>query len=912
MIPLGMDIGSGVKLYICGMRFLLSVWKIAPIYFLLISLSAFPQNQMLYRDKTQPVDVRVHDLIGRMTAEEKFFQLFMVPGDLGIGKDNLKQGIFGLQVPARGGNADSAGQVPDYGSSGTTAQFVLKINELQKYFAEETRLGIPIIPFEEALHGLTCEGATIFPQSIGLAASFDLRLMHQVAGAIAGETRSRGIRQVLSPVLNIARDVRWGRTEETYGEDPFLVSQMGLAYISEFEKAGVIATPKHFAVNAGDGGRDSYPVSYSERLMEEIYFPAFRTAVQKAGAQSLMTAYNSFDGTPCSANSWLLNKKLKQEWGFRGFVISDACAVGGANVLHYTSPGYAESGKLAIENGLDVIFQTEFSHSSLFSAPFLTGEVRQGAIDSAVSRVLRAKFELGLFENSYTDLPESTGLSNIKNNFEIALRAARESIVLLKNDDGVLPVSSMVRTIAVVGTDAVEARTGGYSGKGNHIISILEGIRRTAPAGVLIEYSPGCGRENRLLETIPAENLCSYGNGFKSQGLLGTYYTNINLEGTPKITRLDPCVNFNWTLYGPDPAILTGWYSVRWTGKIVSNLTGTFKIGIEGNDGYRLFMNDKLIIDYWVKKSYDTKLADFSFIKGKEYSLRLEYFESTGNARLKIVWNAGVPDSTAESVNKAVQLAGRSDLVIVVAGIEEGEFRDRSSLKLPGMQEELIRAVSATGKPVVVLLVGGSAVTMSSWINRVKGIAGVWYPGEAGGMAVAEVLFGRYNPAGRLPVTFPMSEGQLPLVYNHKPTGRGDDYIDLTGMPLFPFGYGLSYTTFRYSNMDLSHDTIHPGDSATVSFYVKNSGKVTGDEVCQLYIRDELASVSRPVMELKGFTRVHLLPGESKKISIDIPSNSTAMLDSRLNYVVEPGTFRIMVGASSNDIRLQGVLTVKK
>ncbi|MCX6306658.1 MAG: glycoside hydrolase family 3 C-terminal domain-containing protein [Bacteroidetes bacterium] len=870
----------------------------------------YSQHAEPYRNPSLPVEKRVQDLLGRMSPEEKFYQLFMVPGDLTIGKDKLKHGLFGLQVTASGQTSDGAGQMLTYSQSASAAMLASKINDLQRFFVEETRLGIPIIPFEEALHGLVCRGATAFPQSIGLAASFDVELMHKVAKAIAAETRSRGIRQILSPVLNIARDVRWGRTEETYGEDPYLVSRMGLSYISKFEKAGIIATPKHFAMNAGDGGRDSYPIHYSERLMEEIYFPAFKTATGQAGARSLMTAYNSFDGSPCSANNWLLNKKLKREWGFQGFVISDACAVGGANVLHFTATGYAEAGKQAIENGLDVIFQTDISHAELFSEPFFNGTVRQGAIDSAVTRVLLAKFELGLFENPWVDTAESTSPIALKDHRETALQAARESIVLLKNDGNILPVSPGMKTIAVIGTDAAEARLGGYSSEGNNKISILEGIRQAAPRGVKVMYSPGCGRATRQYVIVPGENLCSYLDNKKSAGLRAEYFNNINLEGTAKVTRTDATVDFGWTLYGPDPAIPADWYSARWTGKITGSANGKYKIGIEGNDGYRLYLDGRLVLDNWVKKSHNTLLTDFSFVKGQEYDLRLEYFECTGNARLKLIWNAGLTDTIDETIRKTAEMAALTDIIIVVAGIEEGEFRDRSSLKLPGKQEDLIHSLSATGKPVVVILVGGSAVTMNNWIAEIAGLVDAWYPGEAGGIAVADVLFGRFNPAGRLPVTFPVSEGQLPLVYNHKPTGRGDDYNDLSGMPLFPFGYGLSYTTFEYSNLRFDQDTIGPSDSTVVRFKVKNTGKIAGDEVCQLYIHDELASVSRPVTELKGFDRIHLEAGETKEVVFCIAPDALSMLNVTMKQVVEPGKFRIMIGTSSKDIRLRGFLTV--
>jgi beta-glucosidase len=847
-----------------------------------------------YKDSGLPIDTRVGDLLSRMTPDEKFWQLFMLAGGLDNGVERYTDGAFGFQI----------------GNSGDSLGIATYINHIQHHFVEHTRLGIPIIPFAEALHGLVQNGATSFPQAIALAATFDTALMHEVSAAIAEECRVSGIRQVLSPVVNIAGDVRWGRVEETYGEDPYLSSAMGVAFVSEFERRGIITTPKHFIANVGDGGRDSYPIHFNERLIKEIYLPPFEACITRGGSRSVMTSYNSYDGTPCSASDWLNNTLLKNELGFTGFVISDAGAVGGANVLHFTAKDYAESGELALIGGLDVIFQTSYDHRSLFIPPFLDGRIPSDVIDSAVARVLRAKFELGLFEEPYADTTENMRAERLESDRELARRAAQESFVLLKNEKRTLPLNVSLKSIAVIGPDAAEVRLGGYSGPGNDPVSILDGIKSRVGKNLQVRYSKGCSRLDTTLVTIPGSRLSCSDRDTTRPGLLGEYFDNIHLGGVPVFSRVDPQIRFQWTLFSPDPDRLpNAFYSVRWTGQLKAPATGRFKIGIDGNDGYRLYLNDSLVIDNWQKVSRRTKVVDYPFLKDTQYDLRIEYFEPTGNAWFRLVWNAEIPNSDA-LMEEAARLAAESDEAIVVVGIEEGEFRDRASLSLPGRQEELINRVASTGKPVVVILVGGSAITMSNWLNNVSAVLDIWYPGEVGGSAVAGVLFGDYNPAGRLPFTFPLAEGQLPLVYNHLPTGRGDDYTDLTGQPLFPFGYGLSYTQFDYRDLSFDRERIGVGDTAVLHFTLRNSGPCEGDEVVQLYIHDELASVARPVTELKGFQRVHLKPGETRLMTFEIPPENLSMLNKGLVRVVEPGDFSVMIGASSKDIRLRGILHV--
>lgn len=872
-----------------------------------------------YRDASLPVDARVADLLERMTPAEKFWQLFMLAGSLEEGPERYHEGAFGFQFVASPDGSDLAAY----------------IDRIQRHFVEETRLGIPIVPFAEALHGLIHEDATVFPQAIGLAATFDVDLAREVSAAIAAECRAAGIRMVLSPVVNIASDARWGRVEETYGEDPCLAAEMGVAFVSELERRGVVTTPKHFLANVGDGGRDSYPIHWNERLLREVYLPPFAACLRRGGSRAVMTAYNSLDGTPCSAHDWLNRRVLREDLGFTGITISDACAVGGALVLHLTAADYAEATRQALAGGLDVIFQTSFDHAALFQPAFLDGSIPQGVIDRAVARVLRLKFELGLFERPYAGagvpveggagspspapraergdpVPREAGQGDLARcaaeHRDLARRAAEASLVLLKNERRTLPLSPRVGTVAVLGPDAAEARLGGYSGPGVRKVSIVDGIRRRIGAGRVL-HAEGCPRIDPRHPVVAQEYLtCARGDTMQA-GLLGEYFDNVTLSGSPVFTRIDPQVDFQWTLFSPDPRRLSyDFYSVRWTGRLRGPATGARRIGVEGSDGYRLYIDGALVIDNWRKATSRGVLVDCELERDRLYDLKLEFFEPTGNARVRLVWDAGLPAGGDAALEEAVALAARSEVAIVVAGIEEGEFRDRSRLGLPGRQEELIRRVAATGTPVVVVLVGGGAVTMDGWLDAVPAVLDAWYPGEAGGEAVARALFGDCDPAGRLPITFPVAEGQLPLVYNHKPTGRGDDYLDGTGQPLFPFGYGLSYTTFAYDDLVIERPTLAAGDSTIVRCSVSNTGDRAGEEVVQLYLHDELASVSRPVMELKAFRRLRLEPGETREVGFTITPAMLSMLDRDLAPVVEPGEVRVMIGASSRDIRLRGYL----
>ncbi|HWA14783.1 MAG TPA: glycoside hydrolase family 3 N-terminal domain-containing protein [Gemmatimonadales bacterium] len=826
----------------------------------------------------------MNDLLGRMTREEKFWQLYMSPADPGS-RAGLEHGIFGLQLRPAGRDTGAV----------AARRHAAMINAAQRYFIDSTRLGIPIIPFEETLHGLGVEGATVYPQSIALAASWDPGVMRRVAAAIGEETRNRGIRHALSPVINLATDARWGRTEETYGEDPFLTSLMGAAYVSMMQAAGVIATPKHFVANVGDGGRDSYPIEISRRKLEEGHFPPFRAAIE-AGAGSIMTSYNSVDGDPATQSRYLLTETLRRDMGFRGFVISDQAATGGATVLHLTEANTADAALHAWQAGLDVVFQSEVGQAARYYEPVRDGRVPDLLLDHSVRRVLTAKFALGLFEHPYVDLDRAESSSGRREHRDLAREAARLAIVLLHNN-GVLPLDSRHGPVAVIGTDAREARLGGYSGTGTRAVSLLEALRQRL-GSARVRYAPGPGRYDSAVSVA------------RIGPLRGEYFARADFTG-PVQVRNDSVIDFAWVFSPPLPGMTPRWYAVRWTGSFTVPPSGVRRIGVEGNEGYRLYLDDRLVLDTWRRQSAGMKLAEVRLTPGSTHRVRLEFRETLGSARIRLVWDAGMASTWQARIAEAVAATRGSKVAIIAAGIEEGEFRDRASRTLPGHQEELIRAVARTGTPTIVVLYGGSAVVMESWLDSTAAVVDAWYPGEQGGPAVAEVLFGDYNPAGRLPITFPQSEGQLPLVYNHKPTGRGDDYLDRSGAPRFPFGFGLSYTTFGYDSLRLTPGTIGVHDSAVVRLRVTNTGRRAGDEVVQLYVEDELASVAQPVRALKGFERIHLAPGESRAVRFVIGRKELELLDREMRWVVEPGTFRLLVGASSADIRLAERLTVR-
>jgi beta-glucosidase len=841
-----------------------------------------------------------------MSASEKAWQLFMVPSDFDTTKCRFTDGIFGIQLFASA-LSEPTQQILNYSSSNTNLELIARANDIQRHFIENTRLGIPIIFFDEGLHGLVRAQATSFPQAIALAATFDPLLVQSAAVQIAREARLIGIRQVLSPVLNLASDVRWGRTEETFGEDPYLASQMGLAFVRPLEAAGVVCTPKHFAVNVGAGGRDSYPIGLSERNLYMSHYRPFLSAFHEGKARSVMSAYNSFDGSACSASEKLLNETLKTDWGFRGFVISDANAVGGELVLHRTASTYNESGKHALSAGLDVIFQTDCAHFQLFEPSLLGQEVAQARIDSAVARVLRVKFELGLFEQPYLAVPKEKEISKLLvDGFQLAQTCAEQSMVLLKNETdekgkSILPLAKDSKII-LLGEAAAVVKLGGYSGKGFQNVSIKEGLEGAFGVKNVSYYAlpekPWVSNEV-VLET--KNKWFEIPNGFYAN-----YFNNPTLSGTPVLNRTENQIDYHWTLYGPSELTGNGFYAARWETQLIGKQNTSIELGLAGNDGFRLYLNDTLRIDQWEKQGFHQRKIAIDVKEGQQYQLRIEFREPQGNGRIKLFVEE--PSSIDSQTYLEIENVLDSDVAIVVVDYPEGEFQDRSTLALAPAQVTLIKELKACGIPVVVVIVGGSAVTMTDWQDDASAILYNWYSGEAGGLALANILFGKVNPSGKLPFTIPQHEGQLPLSYWHEATGRGDDYVNGSGEPLYPFGYGLSYTQFEYSqfNMDQKTFSLPSGkDTLEFSFLLQNAGQYSGAEAIQFYVKPIYSKETLPVQYLIDTKKVALKKGETMGfISYKIPL-------SKLGIPTGPGSdayptsFYLQIGSSSKDIRLQ-------
>jgi beta-glucosidase len=769
-----------------------------------MTTSAVDSASPPYRDPTLTLDERVADLLARMTTEEKVAQLgsrwvFELAGDDG-------------QLDARADEllANGLGQVTRISgaSSLRPMEAATLANGIQRHLLEKTRLGIPAIVHEEICSGLMARDATVFPQAIGLASMWDPVLVEALADAIRVQMRATGAHQGLGPVLDVCRDPRWGRTEETFGEDPHLVAQIGLAFVRGLQgddaRHGVIATAKHFVgYGASEGGKNWAPAQIPPRELHDVYLHPFAAAIACGGVRSVMNAYNEIDGVPCTADRSLLTLLLRGELGFNGFVVADYFSIRQLVDYHRFAVDAADAAVQTLEAGLDVELPSTDCYGAPLFAALEEGRVSEAVLDEAVGRVLRAKFELGLFEQPFVDVAEAPKVSGTSAHRELARRTARKSIVLLRND-GALPLREQAGSVAVIGPNAAAVRS-----------------------------------------------------------LFGDYAYPAHVESLAEVLESGRDV-----------------FSVR--------LLGGRRIEAGAIDA-----------------------------PGVLDALRERLGTGVRYAR-----GCDVDGSGREGFEEAVALARDSRMAIMVMGdksgltddCSSGETRDRASLDLPGVQEELVRAVLETGTPVVLVLVAGRPIG-SVWIHeRCAAVLLAWLPGEEGGRAIADALVGAANPGGKLPISFPRTVGQLPVFYGHKVSGGRshwkEDYVDAPVRPLYPFGYGLSYTRFALSGPSVSAGRVSWSDTIEVEVTVANVGSRTGDEVVQLYSRDVYASVTRPVLELKGFLRVELAPSESRRVTFGVPASQLGFHGRELSYVVEPGPIEFFVGTSSADLLHAGTIEV--
>jgi len=788
------------------------------------------------------------------------------------------------------------------------------------------RLRVPSYNWwSEALHGVARAGkATVFPQAIGLAATWDDKLMLRVASVISDEARAkyhdalrhnrRGIYEGLtfwSPNINIFRDPRWGRGMETYGEDPYLAGRLGVEFVKGMQGDNptylkTVATPKHFAVHSGpEPDRHLFDAIVDERDLRETYLPAFRATVVEANAQSVMCAYNRFRGEPCCGSNELLERILRKEWGFSGYVVSDCWAIMDFYAFHNVDKTAPQAAARALLAGTDLNCGVTYDSLGVAVRRHLVSEA---LVDTAVKRLFRARFKLGMFDPDarvpYAQIPITNNDS--KEHQQLALEATQKSIVLLKNEGDLLPLRSAMRTIAVIGPNAndVDLLLGNYNGLPSNPVTPLEGLRQKAPKGTSIIYAQGCdlARNMPAFEVVPANVLFSEQAGAKRPGLTAEYFNNDSLYGNPALTRVDRQVDFGWWEDSPARGVRADSFSVRWSGMIVPPLSGRYVLGARAFGGSRLWLSDSILFDASDRHSVMTQWKYVDLLAGKDYRVQLEYWDRRADANAQLIWSKPKPNMFEE----ALGAARKADVVVLMMGLSprlEGEempvdvpgFKggDRVEIGLPREQEELLKAVVATGKPVVLVLLNGSAVAVNWAAENVPAIIELWYPGQAAGLALADVLFGNVSPAGRLPVTFYKSTDQLPPFSNYNMEGRTYRYFK--GDPLFPFGHGLSYTRFEYTNLR-TPASVRAGETISISVDVKNNGARKGEEVVQLYVTEVGASVPVPVRSLQGFRRISLKPGEKRSVTFVLEPRQVSIVSAQAKRIVEPGTIEISVG----------------
>lgn len=823
------------------------------IILLLISTLIYGQEKMIYKDASQPIEKRVEDLIQRMTFDEK--------------------------IDLLGGTGFATKPIP--------------------------RLGIPELRMTDGPVGVRWNPSTAFPASIAMAATWNPELINQVGGGIGRETKGKGRHVILGPGVNIERLPMNGRNFEYFGEDPFLTSRLAVEYIKGVQKEGVAATIKHFAANNQEHERMFVDVLVSERALNEIYFPAFKAAVQEADVLCVMNSYNKVNMHYAAENDYLLVDKLKKEWGFKGLVMSDWGAV------HSTIP--------TAKGGMDLEMPFGyFLNKKTLLQPIEDGIIPLETIDDKVRRILTVIFKLGLFDQP--EWKENPSLVNSKENRKIAYQTSLESIVLLKSENNILPLKqNEIKTLAVIGPSAAKARTGG--GGSAYVtpidpVSPLDALKKKYSDKIKIEFSQGVILEGDA-EGISSEFLFT-DQSIKTNGLNAEYFDNKNLEGTPKLKRIDKNVNFHWDDRSPAKEIGEDNFSVRWTGYLKAPATGLYSLKTSADDGTRLYLDDQLIINDWNDHAVETRSYNVQLEKGKLYKIKLEYYENGGGAVAILGW--ALPNKN--EFGEAIEVAKKSDIVLLFVGNSdqvETEGRDRDDLNLPNGQDELISKIADVNPNVVVVLTTGAPVVMDKWLSKVKGVVEMWFAGTEGGNAIADVLFGNYNPSGKLPITFPKRWEDCSAFGTYKTfparTYYADDiyvgyrYFDTKKIePLFPFGFGLSYTNFEYENLSVNEN----GNSIQVSFNIKNVGSYDGAETAQIYVSEKNPLIDRPAKELKAFKKVFLKKGETQKVNLNIEKKSLSYFDAKTHdWKLDNGEYEILVGASSRDIKLKSSIMLK-
>ena len=814
------------------------------------------QNFPLYKDKSIPVEQRVDDLLIKMTLDEKI---------------------------------DMLGGYEDF------------------YIRPNTRLGIPAIKMSDGPLGVRNYGkATAFPGGICFAATWNTNLVQKYGEAIGKEARSKGVHIMLAPGVNIYRAPMCGRNFEYYGEDPYLSGRMAVSYIKGVQSEGVVATIKHFAANNQEYDRYTVSSDVEERTLREIYLPAFRAAVEEAHVGAVMNSYNLLNGTWTSQNEHLLRDILKGDWKFDGILMSDW--------------GSTHDGLAAANAGLDLEMPAgDFMNPKTLLPAFRDGQLKQDVIDDKIRRMLRIMFRFGFFDRVQADT--SLPLYNPDSRL-VALQAAREGIVLLKNENNTLPLDcNKIKNIAVIGPDAHPAVPGGGGSSiitPYRTISFLDGITEIAGNNVRVFYSPGVSTDlEEMFNTSAFSSLNEKGE--KAPGLKGEYFSNMFLKGEPAMKRRDEHISFNWQNGSPAPVLPADSFSIRWTGSINIPADGNYYFYVSGNNGFRLFLDEMKVIDEWGNPSFMAGDKTMLLRKG-EVQLKLEYYEKTGEAQVAFGWRQVKPAGESE----AVKLAARADAAVVCIGFNpntEGEGFDRP-FELPSEQVDLIKNVAKVNKRTIIVLTSGGNVASKDWINLVPAYLEAWYPGQEGGTALAEILFGLTNPSGKLPVSFEKQWEDNATFGSYYDTNKDKHVAYTEGLfigyrhfdknnidPLFPFGYGLSYTDFSYKNLIIKPVLTGPEvpEKIGISFEITNTGKMEGAEIAQVYIHPTRSLILRPVKELKAFSKVFLKPGETKRVDILLDHDAFAYYDvNKKSWVVEPGDFEFLIGSSSRDIRLKG------